>query len=316
MLTRRSFILCLTAVMVLSATTAHAQTAGEQRGRVNDWTVYLISGGVTGTYIRIAADLANAFDDDYDLRVLPIVGRGSVRNIEDLRWLRGIDAAIVQSDVLDFYRRHGVFPDIEGNIHYIAKLYDEEVHLLARGEFQTVDDLQNGVVNFGAPGSGTFMTASVVFDSLGLNVDVTTAPDEVALEQLRQGLIDALVFVGGQPLNLIRSVEPADDLRLLPIPADRVRGAYDAAVLDTYPDLHGPGGSVPTVAVSAVLAAYNFPPGHQRYRRLERFVERLFGAFDTLQQSPPFHPKWQEVDLRAEVSGWTRFRPAAEILSR
>ena len=84
----------------------------QQRDLVNQATVGIISGGVTGTYVRIAADLADAFDQGYDLRV-PLIGKGSVRNIEDLLLLRGIDIAIVQSDVLDFYKRTDLYPGIK-----------------------------------------------------------------------------------------------------------------------------------------------------------------------------------------------------------
>ena len=93
---------------------ARAADIAAQRDLVNGGVVGLISGGVTGTYVRIAADLANALDDGYELRVLPIIGKGSVRNIEDLLLLRGIDVAIVQSDVLDFYKRAELVPNIEG----------------------------------------------------------------------------------------------------------------------------------------------------------------------------------------------------------
>ena len=42
--------------------------------------------------------------DDNDLRVVAVLGRGSQQNIRDLRFLRGIDAAIVQSDVLEHFK--------------------------------------------------------------------------------------------------------------------------------------------------------------------------------------------------------------------
>ena len=59
---------------------AHAADVDTQRDLVNGGVVGLVSGGVTGTYIRIAADLADALDDGYQMRVLPIIGKGSVRN--------------------------------------------------------------------------------------------------------------------------------------------------------------------------------------------------------------------------------------------
>ena len=179
----------------------------KQRELVNAATVGIISGGIAGTYVRIASDLADAFDQGYELRVVPVIGKGSVRNIEDLLLLRGIDIAIVQSDVLDFYKRTNLYPGIEDKVAYITKLYNEEVHLLARAEFASVDDLRGRRVNFGTEGSGTFMTAGIIFDELAVEVEATTFPEPEALAKLRAGDIDALVFVGGQPLALLAQIE-------------------------------------------------------------------------------------------------------------
>jgi TRAP transporter TAXI family solute receptor len=293
---------------------AHAADIAAQRDLVNGGVVGLVSGGVTGTYIRIAADLADALDDGYDLRVLPIVGKGSVRNIEDLLLLRGVDVAIVQSDVLDFYKRAGLVPNIEQKINYITKLYNEEVHVLAKSEYRTIDDLAGKRVNFGTEGSGTFMTAGIVFDDLGIDVNVTSYPEPIALERLRAGEIDGLVFVGGKPLKLIEEVDREEGLHLLAIPPGRIEAAYLPSELtaDAYPRLIDPGTPVQTVAVGAVLAAYNWPADNPRYRKLARFIERFFANFDRLLQ-PPFHPKWREVDLAAQVPGWQRIAPAQRM---
>src|SRR5919106_1456823 len=228
---------------------AHAADITAQRDLVNSGVVGLISGGVTGTYVRIAADLADALDDGYELRILPIIGKGSVRNIEDLLLLRGIDVAIVQSDVLDFYKRAELVANIEQKIAYITKLYNEEVHLLARSEYATIDDLAGKRVNFGTKGSGTFMTAGIVFEDLRIDVDVSSHPEPIALEKLRDGELDALVFVGGQPLPLIKEVGREDRFRLLSIPPERTKGAYTPAELmaNAYPGLLNPGESVQTV---------------------------------------------------------------------
>ena len=301
---------------VFVATAGYAQDLTLQRDRVNAGTVGIISGGVTGTYIRIASDLSNALDDGYEHRVLAILGKGSIRNIEDLLLLRGIDIAIVQSDVLDFYRNSGLYAGIEDRVHYITKLYNEEVHLLARSDFAQVGDLSGRKVNFGTQGSGTFMTASIIFDSLNIDAEVTTFPEPLALEKLRQGEIDALVFVGGRPLNLLLQVTKDDNLRLLSIPPDQVEGAYIATALnDTdYPELIDADAAVPTVAVGAVMAAYNWPADHPRHAKVKRFVDRFFTSFPAFQQAP-YHPKWQEVDLRVELPAWQRFDPAEDWLA-
>lgn len=293
-----------------------AQDVYVQRDAVNSGTVGVISGGVTGTYVRIASDLSNALDSGYDHRVLAILGKGSIRNIEDLLLLKGIDIAIVQSDVLDFYRTSRTYPNIDNRVRYITKLYNEEVHLLARSDVADVTALEGRKVNFGTQGSGTFMTASIIFEALDIDVEATTHPEPIALEKLRTGEIDALVFVGGKPLNLVLEVAKNDNLKLLGVAPEQVGGAYLPASFDAkdYPELIADGTQVPTVAVGAVMAAYNWPRDHTRYQKVERFVNLFFGRFGTFQEAP-YHPKWREVDLRAEVPGWQRFGPAQDWLS-
>jgi hypothetical protein len=58
------------------------------------------------------------------------------------------------------------------------------------------------------------------------------------------------------------------------------------------------------------MAAYGWPSGSDRYRRVARFVDAFFGRFPEFLQ-PPRHAKWKEVNLAAQLPGWSRF-PAAE----
>ena len=51
---------------------------------------------------------------------------------------------------------------------------------------------------------------------------------------------------------------------------------------------------VDTIAVPTVLAVYNWAPGGDRHRRVERFVERLFANWAKFQK-PPRHPKWRDT---------------------
>ena len=76
-----------------------------------------------------------------------------------------------------------------------------------------------------------------------------------------------------------------------------------------------PGDGVETIAVSSVLIAYNWPKGSDRYRRIEKFVQRFFPKLAEFQKSPR-HPKWHETNLAATLPGWTRFAAADEWLQR
>src|SRR5437868_637651 len=75
------------------------------------------------------------------------------------------------------------------------------------------------------------------------------------------------------------------------------------------------GQKVETVAVPAVLSVFNWPRGSDRYRRVERFAERLFANWNQFLVAPR-HPKWRDVNLGATVPGWTRHVIAEQMLER
>ncbi len=285
--------------------------------RTNAGTVGVISGGIDGTYVRIAADLAAVLDDGDALRVLPILGKGSLQNIRDILALRGVDIGIVQSDVLAYARREHLIPGLDSLIQYIAKLYDEEVHILAQRDIERIEDLAGKPVNFDVRGSGTAMTASLIFDRLGVQVRPAHDTQDLALERLKRGEIAALVYVAGKPARLFASLPPDSGLHFLPVP-------MNDALLETYlpsrfaradyPALVPEDAPVDTIAVGAVMAVYAWQPGTERYRKVARFVDALLEKFPAFQQ-PPRHPKWREVNLAAQLPGWTRFVPA-EALQR
>ncbi len=286
--------------------------------QANAGTVGVISGGLQGTYIRIAADLATTLDDGDQLRVLPIIGRGSVQNIADVLYLRGVDIGIVQGDVLAYLQRERLFPGIGQSIQYITKLYDEEVHVLARGDIARIEDLAHQPVNVDVAGSGTAMTASVVFDTLGIPAQLVHDNQAAALERLKRGEIAALVYVTGKPAALFSNIGPDSHLHFLPITmTPGLLETYLPSQLehDRYPALIPDGPPVETLAVGAVMAVYAWPPGQERYKKVARFVDAFFSKFPRFRQ-PPNHPKWAEVNLAAQLPGWTRFPAAQEALRR
>ena len=304
-------------VLVLSPVSLAAQTATDRRAEVNQGTVGIISGGVNGTYIQIASDLASVLDSGDQLRVLPIRGKGSVQNITDILFLRGIDIGIVQSDVLEFAKREQIYPSITNRIHYITKLYNEEVHVLARNDITDIADLAGQPVNVGISGSGTEMTASIVFDTLGIAVEEMNIDQADGLEKLKAGEIAAQVFVSGKPTSVFDDLSQQDGVHFLELPlSSPLLETYLPSRLTNadYPDLIAPEQAVNTVAVGAVMAVYNWDQESFRYRKVSRFIDAFFSRFDEFQQTPR-HPKWQEVSLTAQVPGWNRFSAAQDWLS-
>ncbi|CAH2604446.1 TAXI family TRAP transporter solute-binding subunit [Rhodovastum atsumiense] len=297
---------------------AAARANAEAVARANAGTVGVIAGGVDGTYIRIAADLSAVLDDGEKLRVLALIGKGSVQNLSDIIYLKGVDIGIVQSDVLAFARKQRLFPGVEQAVQYIAKLYDEEVHILAGPDIARIEDLAGKPVNVDVRGSGTAMTASVLFEGLGIAPKFTNDSQADALEKLRRGDIAALVYVTGKPARLFSGLDGAEGLHLLAVP-------LTPTLLETYlparfahadyPGLLGEQEAVDTIAVGSVMAAFAWSPGSDRYRKVARFVDAFFGNFPAFQQKPR-HPKWRDVNLAAQAPGWTRFPAAQEWLQR
>ena len=308
------------ALLAVGAPGAGAQGQGmeAQRNRANQNAVGIISGGINGTYVRIAADLAAVLDDGDNLRVLPMIGKGSVQNITDILYLRGTDIGIVQSDVLAYMKRQNIHPGIERRINYITKLYNEEIHILARDDVREVAELAGRKVNFDNRGSGTFMTATTVFDALGVNVEATTFDQALALEKLKAGEISALIYVAGKPTTLFRDLKRDDGVHLIGLPqSTKLLETYlpSRFTSEDYAQLVAEGQPVETLAVGSVMAAFAWEVGSERYQRVARFVDAFFAKFEEFRK-PPRHAKWQEVSLTAQVPGWTRFRPADEWLRR
>ena len=72
-------------------------------------------------------------DDGDNLRVLPIVGKGVAQNVKDVMYLRGVDMGITQANVLKYYARTGELgPNFIDQVVYVAKLFNEEVHIVVR----------------------------------------------------------------------------------------------------------------------------------------------------------------------------------------
>ena len=74
-------------------------SAEKRRTTINAWTVGLAGGLLEGAPIRLAAEIARVVDDGDNLHVLPVVTRGPTENVNSLLYLRGIDAAIINSEL-------------------------------------------------------------------------------------------------------------------------------------------------------------------------------------------------------------------------
>jgi uncharacterized protein len=283
------------------------------RARINDNVVTVLSGNRDGDSLGIVYDLSEVLDDGDNLRVLPVVGKGSAQNVQDIMLLHDIDMGITHSNILNHYAKTGELGDVKNRIDYIAKLFNEEMHVLAGPNIKGLADLQGQVVNFGEVGSGTQLTGHLVFEALGIDVKEVNLGLPDAVTAIKEGRVAATILVTGKPSSFIAALKPSDGLKFVPIPFTApLYNDYYPATLDhaDYPNLISTGQHVDTIANCAVLAVFNWPKGSDRYERVARFVDAFFDHFEDFRKAPR-RAKWRDVNFAATLEGWTRF-PAAQ----
>jgi TRAP-type uncharacterized transport system substrate-binding protein len=287
-----------------------------QQEKMNAWTVGLAAGQLEGAPIRFAAEIARVVDDGPNLTVLPIVTRGPVENLNALLNLRGVDMAIVNTDALEEYKVQ--VPDIQNRVVYLLNLFPSELHIFVRPEIQSLQDLAGKKVNFNTLGTAAAYSGPLIFSRLGLDVEKTFIPHQVALEQMRKGEIAAVVFITSKPIDAFVRGHWDPGFKFLPVPYDsKFEDYYLPTALEAsdYPNLIKQDERIPTIAVPTVLLSFNWPANSNRYQRVARFVDYLFSRIDRL-QGPGFDPKWKSINLAATVPGLVRSSSAQAWLDR
>ena len=324
-------------IMMASGVAAHAEQTDYDPAKVSDSlkaifqfgsvstkkalnanTVTLLTGTIGGTYVQFGADLASVLDDGGNLRVLPIIGRGSVQSVADILFLKGVDLGIVRADTLDYLEKKGFANDIKKQFTYVTKLYNEEMQVVAPKTIKTLNDLEGKTVSVDLPNGGTFVTALTVFERLGIKANFVYIEQRIAMEKLKKGDLDAVIVVGGKPYVSVTTFNNDGRFHLAAVDYSKpLQSDYLPATLTSkdYPNLIPEGETVDTIAVPSVLAAYNWAPNTERSRKLALFVDAFFTKFAAL-QNPPFHPKWKEVSLAAPLAGWNRLPLAQQWLDK
>src|SRR6266851_3470091 len=255
-----------------------------EKDKMNAWTVGLAGGLLEGAPIRLAAEIARVADDGPNMHVLPIVTRGATENLNSLLYLRGVDMAIINSDALEEYKIQ--VPEIRRRITYLLNLFPSELHIFVRPEIQSLQDLADKKVNFNTQGTAAAYSGPLIFSRLGINVDKTFIPHQVALEQMRKGEMAAVVFITSKPVDAFVRGRWEPGFKFLPVPYEsKFEDYYLPAALDAtdYPNLIKQGERVTTIAVPTALVAFNWPVKSNRFERVARFVDHLFSRIEKLQ---------------------------------
>jgi uncharacterized protein len=305
-MSRRSIVLFLVGIVLLLGAAGPVLAANE---------LGIITGGERGTYYQFGLNLQRLVKEKgTDLSVYN--SKGSIENIYAVYQKPGTQMGIVQSDVLAFVARvqsDPVLKRIAKKTKMVFPLYNEEVHLLGRREITDFDDLTDRRVAIGREGSGTYLTARLLFKvSEVVPKEMVLIDTDEALAALKAGRIDAMFYVAGFPVKLLsEGVTPADGLALIPITNKSITEFYPSAEIPAATYAWQPQ-AVPTVAVKAVLISFDF-----RRRDCDlvgQFAQTVSTNLGWLVKNG--HPKWKSVDLDAPLKGWEQYDCVAKYLRK
>jgi TRAP-type uncharacterized transport system substrate-binding protein len=289
-----------------------------ERDLLNAGTVTVITAPIGGPMSIMGSDMASVLDDADKLRVLPILGKGSVQNLIDILRLKNIDMGFVTTDALEFAKTEYNIPDIPKRVRYITRLFHNDIHIVARKEIRSLQDLQGKRIfaerSIGLP------AARLIFRRMGIEADIDSQTDpDGGLQKLLGGERDAWIASVSRGAPVIKNIKnDAGKFHLLEIPyAKPLQDIYlpSSFSSEEYPNLVAKETKVYALAVPTVLMVYNWPPESERYRRVARFVDALFSKIGQLQQ-PPRHPKWKDTGISINVAGLERFKPAQDWLDK
>ena len=280
----------------------------------------VVTGSVTGTYIKFGQDMADMAKKQ-GLELLIKESQGSLANIERMNSRENAGVGIVQSDVLGFLSR-STDPQMKrtaSRLRLIFPFYNEEVHLYANKDVNSIDDLNGKRVIVGSAGSGNWLTTTNLLNMM----DITPAeriqlgPVEGAKAVLL-GDADAMFYVAGKPVKLFKNLETvfakeefadlADSVHMVPLEDPKMLEEYVTGELnaDDYSWLDS---TVPTIAVKAMLVGFDFSKDINSYYRkrcsqLQQLGTAIRSNMDELKANG--HPKWNQVDLDQQIGLWER----------
>jgi TRAP-type uncharacterized transport system substrate-binding protein len=248
----------------------------------------------------IASDLAH----EDGLRILPIMGAGSVQALQDLAQLPNVDAAIVSSDSLFYARQQKLLEGNDTKFNYVARLGPLDVVLIATRGINNVTALAGKRIATGPVQSAGFSTGELLFGAFEIPFTRVPVQGNAAIEALIDNKADAALVLGTDIPKAALS-DGRFHVLALPLPPSLAE-IYQPAILTsaTLPGLLNKGASVETVAASLTLAVFDWPQGSSHYESLRHFETQLF----KLQNGSDAN------NLAADVAGWKRHSSASDTL--
>jgi len=196
--------------------------------RLKKESVIIATGDKGGTYYPLGTALADILNKNIQgCKAKTYATPGSVKNAM-LVHNGAADVAFIQGDIA-YYAFHGIemFDGIKMNdLRCLACLYPEYVQAVVtkKSGIKKILDLQGKRISVGTLGGGTEINARQILEIYGLsfeNVELVHYDFDTSAKALLNGEIDCFFVTAGFPTPALENVALKNDLRVLPIDADK-----------------------------------------------------------------------------------------------
>ncbi|WP_209326309.1 TAXI family TRAP transporter solute-binding subunit [Brevibacterium renqingii] len=195
---------------------------GGEEGEASADFITIATGGSSGVYYQVGATMSEILADDLGADTSVQSTGASVENltlIED----GGAELAFTQGDAVDqALNGEGPFDGKEiESLPVVANLYDQYVQLVTveRSGIESIEDIKGKAVSVGDQNSGVELNAKTVVDAYGLSYDDFDAdylPYAEAIDQMRNGQLDAAFVTSGLPNSAVTDLATSDKVKVVP----------------------------------------------------------------------------------------------------
>ncbi len=192
--------------------------------------VTVATGGSSGVYFALGGALSNLLNENLDGINASAQSTGASAVNSTLLGTEKVEVAFAMNDVVSYaYTGTEVFKDkgkVE-NLRGIASLYPNFVQVITLEDtgITEISELKGKRVGVGAPGSGTEVNARQILGAHGItydDIDEDFLSYAEAVEQLKNGAVDAAFLTSGLPNATIMDIATTHDVKIIPIRSQNV----------------------------------------------------------------------------------------------
>ncbi|GAA0369140.1 TAXI family TRAP transporter solute-binding subunit [Bacillus horti] len=279
--------------------------------------ITIATGGTSGVYYPIGGAMSNLFERELGHFTSVQATGASVENINLITTGRAELAITMGDAVLQAYEGTGAFEGEEPveELRGMASLYPNHVQIVttAATGITEFEDLRGKRVGVGAPNSGVELNARMMFEAHGMtydDVNVDYLSYSEAIDQIKNGLVDAAFVTSGLPNATIMDLQTSADVVIVPIEGaamDYLAEHYPFFSADIIPaNTYDNTEDIHTASIQNLLLV----SGELSEDAVYVLTKTMFENIDRIQNS---HNAAKEIDLEGVAEGMiVPFHPGAE----